>query len=292
MTAVVSPQRITLNKARHSWWRQVATWTGTACRTWSGRCCAGLAEGPGWRTVPAFETIDLLFDAQNMDIRDIDLDGDLTWWWLTTAPTIRCCTRTAWTKRALNTGSDAGQGVADPVVGGSTGAASRTRWCISSHDVGWAGGVGASSRLGQVSVEGLSSGTYLVRGVDAYGNDLAAVSFIVPLNGPAEPGPFASSCPWRNCSPWGIIALLTLTTLEIALGIDNVIFVSIILGRMPEEKRLNARRIWMVGGIALRSALLLGLGWLVERGERALPRRLVLLQPAQHDHAGRRSFLL
>ena len=68
----------------------------------------------------------------------------------------------------------------------------------------------------------------------------------------------------------GIIALLTLTTLEIALGIDNVIFVSIILGRMPEEKRLNARRIWMVGGIALRSALLLGLGWLVANGENEL----------------------
>ena len=68
----------------------------------------------------------------------------------------------------------------------------------------------------------------------------------------------------------GIIALLTLTTLEIALGIDNVIFVSIILGRMPEEKRLTARRIWMVGGIALRSALLLGLGWLVANGENEL----------------------
>ena len=68
----------------------------------------------------------------------------------------------------------------------------------------------------------------------------------------------------------GIIALLTLTTLEIALGIDNVIFVSIILGRMPEEKRLNARRIWMIGGIALRSALLLGLGWLVANGENEL----------------------
>jgi predicted tellurium resistance membrane protein TerC len=67
-----------------------------------------------------------------------------------------------------------------------------------------------------------------------------------------------------------LISLLTLTTLEIVLGIDNVIFVSIILGRIPEERRLRARRIWMVGGILLRSALLIGLGWLVKNGESEL----------------------
>lgn len=54
------------------------------------------------------------------------------------------------------------------------------------------------------------------------------------------------------------------------LGIDNVIFVSIILGRMPGQDRLRARRIWMIGGILLRSALLIGLGWLVKHGETAL----------------------
>lgn len=67
-----------------------------------------------------------------------------------------------------------------------------------------------------------------------------------------------------------LISLLTLTTLEIVLGIDNVIFVSIILGRIPEEKRLRARRLWMVLGILMRSALLLGLGWLVKNGESEL----------------------
>ncbi|MCC7502747.1 MAG: TerC family protein [Flavobacteriales bacterium] len=67
-----------------------------------------------------------------------------------------------------------------------------------------------------------------------------------------------------------LISLLTLTVLEIVLGIDNVIFVSIILGRIPAEKRLRARRIWMVGGILLRSMLLLGLGWLVKHGENEL----------------------
>lgn len=67
-----------------------------------------------------------------------------------------------------------------------------------------------------------------------------------------------------------LISLLTLASLEIVLGIDNVIFVSIILGRMPAEQRLTGRRIWMVGGIVLRSVLLLGIGWLVHNGERPL----------------------
>ena len=71
-----------------------------------------------------------------------------------------------------------------------------------------------------------------------------------------------------------LVSLLTLTVLEVVLGIDNVIFVGIILGRIPEGQRLRARRIWMVGGILLRSGLLLGLGWLVKNGENELFRIL------------------
>lgn len=67
-----------------------------------------------------------------------------------------------------------------------------------------------------------------------------------------------------------LVSLITLTVLEVVLGIDNVIFVSIILGRMPQGKRFTGRRIWMVGGILLRSVLLLGIGWLVHNGERTL----------------------
>lgn len=67
-----------------------------------------------------------------------------------------------------------------------------------------------------------------------------------------------------------LISLLTLTMLEIVLGIDNVIFVSILIGRIPAERRLEARRIWMVAGILIRSGLLLCLGWLVTRGNKAL----------------------
>lgn len=67
-----------------------------------------------------------------------------------------------------------------------------------------------------------------------------------------------------------LISLVTLGLLEVVLGIDNVIFVSIILGRMEAKDRLKARRMWMVLGILVRSALLVGLGWLVQHGHSAL----------------------
>lgn len=63
----------------------------------------------------------------------------------------------------------------------------------------------------------------------------------------------------------GIISLFTLAILEIILGIDNVIFVSIIMGRLPQSKQLTARRVWMFGGIAMRIMLLLALSWLIQQ---------------------------
>jgi len=67
-----------------------------------------------------------------------------------------------------------------------------------------------------------------------------------------------------------LISLLTLIVLEIVLGIDNVIFVSILIGRLPQSRQLDARRVWMIAGILIRSGLLLGLGWLVTNGNREL----------------------
>ncbi len=62
-----------------------------------------------------------------------------------------------------------------------------------------------------------------------------------------------------------LISLLTLTILEIVLGVDNVIFVSIIMGRMPDKHQLMARRVWMVAGIAIRILLLMALSWLISQ---------------------------
>jgi len=61
-----------------------------------------------------------------------------------------------------------------------------------------------------------------------------------------------------------IISFFILVVLEIVLGIDNVIFVSIILNRIKDEKNIKtARRTWMITGMISRSLLLLGLSWLL-----------------------------
>ena len=67
-----------------------------------------------------------------------------------------------------------------------------------------------------------------------------------------------------------LISLITLACLEIVLGIDNVIFVSILMGRLHKSRRLQARRIWMIAGIIVRTLMLLGLGWLVTNGNKEL----------------------
>jgi predicted tellurium resistance membrane protein TerC len=67
-----------------------------------------------------------------------------------------------------------------------------------------------------------------------------------------------------------LISLITLSLLEIVLGIDNVIFVSILMGRLKEDQKLLSRRIWMILGITVRVLLLLALGWLVANGNKEL----------------------
>jgi predicted tellurium resistance membrane protein TerC len=61
-----------------------------------------------------------------------------------------------------------------------------------------------------------------------------------------------------------LISFFILVVLEVVLGIDNVIFVSIILNRLRiKSDQLKARRLWMITGILSRSLLLIGLGWLL-----------------------------
>lgn len=68
-----------------------------------------------------------------------------------------------------------------------------------------------------------------------------------------------------------IISFFILVVLEVVLGIDNVIFVSIILNRLEKIKdQKAARRMWMITGIISRSLLLLGLGWLLKQKGKAV----------------------
>lgn len=62
-----------------------------------------------------------------------------------------------------------------------------------------------------------------------------------------------------------LISFLILVILEVVLGIDNVIFVSLILNRLPQALVKKARTVWMVMGIIVRSLLLMGLGWLLSQ---------------------------
>ena len=63
-----------------------------------------------------------------------------------------------------------------------------------------------------------------------------------------------------------IISFFILVVLEVILGIDNVIFVSIIIQKLKTEKEeLKARRIWMYTGILSRSILLFLLSWLLKQ---------------------------
>lgn len=67
----------------------------------------------------------------------------------------------------------------------------------------------------------------------------------------------------------GLLSLLSLTVMEILLGIDNVIFVSIVMGRLPKEQTKRASLIWMTVGIVMRISLLFTLFYLI-KGEQEL----------------------
>ena len=64
-------------------------------------------------------------------------------------------------------------------------------------------------------------------------------------------------------SPEAWVALLTLTTLEIVLGIDNIIFISILVGRLPEVQRNFARRMGLGLAMLSRLALLFSISWVM-----------------------------
>ncbi len=59
------------------------------------------------------------------------------------------------------------------------------------------------------------------------------------------------------------IAFAMLTTLEVVLGIDNIIFLSILVGRLPAAQRDNARRAGLAFAMLTRIALLLSLSWVM-----------------------------
>jgi predicted tellurium resistance membrane protein TerC len=88
---------------------------------------------------------------------------------------------------------------------------------------------------------------------------------------------------WTNPDIW--IALVTLTVLEVVLGIDNVVFISILAGRLPQEQRGKARKLGLSLALITRILLLLGISWVAN-----LKRPLVHF--GEHGMSGRDLILL
>ena len=61
----------------------------------------------------------------------------------------------------------------------------------------------------------------------------------------------------------GWIALLTLTVLEVVLGIDNIVFISILAGKLPQGQRARARKVGLSLAMLLRVGLLLSITWVM-----------------------------
>lgn len=64
-------------------------------------------------------------------------------------------------------------------------------------------------------------------------------------------------------SPEVWIALVTLTALEIVLGIDNIIFISILTNKLPEHQQERGRVVGLAGAMIMRILLLLSIGWVI-----------------------------
>lgn len=83
----------------------------------------------------------------------------------------------------------------------------------------------------------------------------------------------------------GFISLLTLTALEIILGIDNIIFISILADRLPREQQKRARSVGIILALFVRIALLFGISWLVSL-------KKPLFELLDHGFSGRDLILL
>ena len=83
------------------------------------------------------------------------------------------------------------------------------------------------------------------------------------------------------------IALLTLTGLEIVLGIDNIIFIAILAGKLPPPQRAKARQLGLSLALITRILLLVSLSWIME-----LTRPLFTLPRIEHEISGRDLVLL
>src|SRR3954452_12447850 len=65
----------------------------------------------------------------------------------------------------------------------------------------------------------------------------------------------------------GLVALVTLTFLEVVLGVDNVIFISILSGKLPPDRQQSARRVGLLAAMGMRIGLLMSIVWIIRLTE-------------------------
>jgi predicted tellurium resistance membrane protein TerC len=85
--------------------------------------------------------------------------------------------------------------------------------------------------------------------------------------------------------PQAWIALGTLTALEIVLGVDNVIFISILAGKLPPDQQEKARKLGLVLAMGMRILLLMSLSWVAKLTE-------TLFTVLEHSISGRDLILI
>ncbi len=84
-----------------------------------------------------------------------------------------------------------------------------------------------------------------------------------------------------------LAALATLTALEIVLGIDNIVFISILAGKLPEERRARARTVGLLLAMFMRIGLLLAISWVM-----GLTTPLFEIPIVEHEVSGRDLILI
>jgi len=85
----------------------------------------------------------------------------------------------------------------------------------------------------------------------------------------------------------GLIALTTLSVLEIVLGIDNVVFIAILTGRLPAHQQALARRVGVTLALGMRISLLFAISWMM-----SLTRPLFSIDLLDHAFSGRDLILI
>jgi predicted tellurium resistance membrane protein TerC len=102
---------------------------------------------------------------------------------------------------------------------------------------------------------------------ESYGLSLATELFSWSTGSWSVPGPESVAGSAELFSLQSALSLITLASLEIVLGIDNVIFIAILAGRLPKQEQARARRLGIGMAVISRIALLLGIAWVMRLTE-------------------------